>query len=130
MKPRISFTSAKIAVPASEDRLVTSEINQINVVYHCSESQTCEITSNDLKDSENIPTVSRSHFEDPILTNNDLFAEKDSNLGRTNSVEMSIDTSDHPPIRKRPFHNDHKSKNRLKNFFDAKITALARSRHL
>ena len=32
-----------------------------------------------------------------------LFAEKDTDLGCTDLVEMTLDTGDHPPIRQRPY---------------------------
>lgn len=35
--------------------------------------------------------------------NIDLFAKSDADLGRTDTVKMSIDTGDHHPIRKRPY---------------------------
>ena len=35
--------------------------------------------------------------------NLDLFAEKDTDLGKTNTIKMSIDTGNHPPIKLRPY---------------------------
>ena len=36
--------------------------------------------------------------------NRDLFVSDDKNLGRTDTVELRIDTGTHEPIRKRPYH--------------------------
>ena len=52
-----------------------------------------------------IPINCRETFEDLIEQNIDLFAEKDNDLGQTNTVKMSIDTGNHPPIKLRPKHN-------------------------
>ena len=38
-----------------------------------------------------------------IRRNADLFAEKDTNVGRTDTIKMSIGTSDHPPIKLKPY---------------------------
>ena len=32
-----------------------------------------------------------------------MFVTKDRDLGRTDIVKMSINTGDHPPIKKRPY---------------------------
>ena len=38
-----------------------------------------------------------------LTRNSDIFAEKDSQLGHTNTVKMKINTEDHPPIKLRPY---------------------------
>ena len=38
-----------------------------------------------------------------IRRNADLFAEKDTDFGRTDTIKMSIDTSDQPPIKFKPY---------------------------
>ena len=40
---------------------------------------------------------------DLIEQNIDLFAEKDTDLGKTNMIKMSIDTGNHPPIKLIPY---------------------------
>ena len=43
----------------------------------------------------------REIAEDLIEQNIDLFAEKDTDLGRTNTIKISIDTGNHPSIKLR-----------------------------
>ena len=38
-----------------------------------------------------------------IQENSDLFADKDTELGRTDIIGMRVDTGDHPPIRMKPY---------------------------
>lgn len=38
-----------------------------------------------------------------VQNNQDLFAEKDTELGYTDRVEVTIDTGDHPPISQKPY---------------------------
>lgn len=38
-----------------------------------------------------------------ILANEDIFAEKDTELGRTDTIKMKINTGDDPPIRLKPY---------------------------
>ena len=44
------------------------------------------------------PINHRETAEDLIDQNVDLFVEKDTDLGKTNKIKMSIDTGNHPPI--------------------------------
>ena len=50
-----------------------------------------------------VPNDHRETVEDLIEQNVDLFAEKDTNLGKTNTIKMSIDTCNHPPIKLIPY---------------------------
>ena len=42
--------------------------------------------------------------------NRDLFVSDDKNLGRTDTVELRIDTGTHEPIRKRPYRTPPQTK--------------------
>ena len=42
-------------------------------------------------------------LEDIVRHNLDLFAEKDTDLGKTQTIKMTIDTGGHPPIRLKPY---------------------------
>ena len=42
-------------------------------------------------------------IKDLIEQNSDLFVQKDTQLGHTDTVKMHIDTGDHPPIKNRPY---------------------------
>ena len=52
----------------------------------------------DLKQKIIVPINHRETPEDLIEQNVDLFAEKDTDLEKTNAFKMSIDTGNHPPI--------------------------------
>ena len=41
--------------------------------------------------------------KESLNKDSDIFAEKDSQLGHTNTVKMKINTEDHPPIKLRPY---------------------------
>ena len=43
-------------------------------------------------------------MEELVRYNLDLFAEKDTELGKTQMVKMKIGTGDHKPIRLKPSH--------------------------
>ena len=47
----------------------------------------------------------REIVEDLVEQNVDLFAKKDTELGKTNMIKMSMDTGNHPPIKLRPYRN-------------------------
>ena len=55
-----------------------------------------------LKEKIDAPDSDQPIVQELIRRNADLFAEKDSDLGRTDTIKMSIDTSDHPPIKLKP----------------------------
>ena len=46
-----------------------------------------------------VPINNRETVEDLIEQNVDLFSEKDTDLGKTNIIKMSIETGNHPPIK-------------------------------
>ena len=56
-----------------------------------------------LKSKLTVPAEQRPKIEAIVETNVDLFAEKDTELGKTNTLEMNIDTQGHPPIAKKPY---------------------------
>ena len=57
----------------------------------------------DLKQKIIVPINHREIVEGLVKQNVDLFAEKDTDLGKTNIIMMSIDTGNHPPIKLRPY---------------------------
>ena len=50
-----------------------------------------------------MPDKFRPEKQNLVLKNSDLFASKDSGLGRTDVVEMKIDTGDTKPIKMRSY---------------------------
>ena len=57
----------------------------------------------DLKKQIIVPINHRETVEDLNRTKVDLFAEKATDLGETNTIKMSVDTGNHPPIKVRPY---------------------------
>ena len=51
----------------------------------------------------NVPEQYADRIKKVLTRNSDIFAEKDSQLGHTNTVKMKINTEDHPPIKLRPY---------------------------
>ena len=49
-----------------------------------------------------VPFNHRETVDDLKEQNVDLFAEKGTDLGKTNTIKMSIDTGTHPTIKLRP----------------------------
>jgi hypothetical protein len=75
-------------------------------------SEVCTITEqeeddnvdfeNEFKDIK-VKEIYRKDITRIIKQNKDLFAKTDIQLGHTETVKMTIDTGDHPPIRNRPY---------------------------
>ena len=55
----------------------------------------------DLKQKIIVPINHREMVEDLIKQNVDLFTEKNTDLGKTNTIMLSTDTGNHPPIKLR-----------------------------
>lgn len=65
-----------------------------------------EITIEDKQEFLSDPSVPEEYKADIdrlLSTNQDVFAKKDSELGHTDTVKLTIDTGDHPPIQRRPY---------------------------
>ena len=45
----------------------------------------------------------KGEIVDLLLKNEDIFAASDADLGKTDLVQMKVDTGDHPPIKLRPY---------------------------
>ena len=57
----------------------------------------------DLKQKIIVPINHGETVEDLIEQNKDLFAKKDTDLGKTNRIKMSIDTANHPSVKLKPY---------------------------
>lgn len=51
----------------------------------------------------NVPDEYMTCITRLVSNNQDLFAEKDTELGHTNTVKMHLNTGDHPPIKLKPY---------------------------
>lgn len=57
-----------------------------------------------------VPEEFKSEVDKVLERNKDLFVTEDKDLGRTNTVEMRIDTGTHEPIRKCPYRTPLKQR--------------------
>ena len=57
----------------------------------------------DLKQKTIVPSDHRETVEDFMEQYVNLFVDKDTDLGRTNTIKISIDTRSHPPVNLRPY---------------------------
>lgn len=60
-------------------------------------------TSQDPTTDLNVPLEHRQRIERLVNKNNDLFASTDEDLGHTSTIQMKIDTGNHPPIKMKPY---------------------------
>ena len=78
-----------------------------------------------------VPPEHKGKLEKILSSNRDLFAQKDSELGHTSTVEMRIDTGMHPPIKNRPYRipiNKRQVVDKaIDEMLDAKIIERSRS---
>ena len=79
------------------------ECNFVNVNDLNQHKQTSLMISvfDDLRKKIIVPINHGEILEDLIEHKVDLFAEKDTNLGNTNTIKMINDTGNHPPIKQR-----------------------------
>ena len=57
----------------------------------------------EIKQKIDTPSTFKETVEEIVRHNLDLFAEKDTDLDKTQTIRMTIDTGDHPPIRLKPY---------------------------
>ena len=73
----------------------------------------------------------KSQIEKLIIRNQDLFANKDSELGHTETVKMQIDTRNNEPIKMRPYRTPIKNREvidkAVKEMLDTDIIRRSRS---
>ena len=73
----------------------------------------------------------RSQIEKLIIKNQDLFSNKDSELGHTETVKMHIDTGNNEPIKMRPYRTPIKNREvidkAINEMIDADVIRRSRS---
>ena len=78
-----------------------------------------------------VPEKFRGMIERMVKANSDVVANSDKELGKTNTVTMTIDTGEHPPIKLRPYRTPlHKRKiveTAVKEMLDAGIITRSKS---
>ena len=84
-----------------------------------------------LETENNCTTNHRETDEDLIEQDVDHFAEKDTDLGKTNTIKKGIDTHNHPPIQfklyRTPFAKHPIVDKEVNDMLIANITCLSRS---
>ena len=75
--------------------------NNVASVNSVIQNKSCE-TKIDLNDLD-VPEQYRPKIERLIMKNQDLFANKDSELGHTDTVKMQIDVGNNEPIKMKPY---------------------------
>ena len=51
----------------------------------------------------NVPLKYKARIQKTINKHKEIFASKDSELGHTDTVQMEIETGDHPPLKLKPY---------------------------
>ena len=97
---------------------VQNNVTQINSVI---QNNNCK-NKLDLKELD-VPEKYRSNIEKCILQNRDLFSNKDSELGKTDTVKMQIDTGNTTPIKMRPYRTPIKNREVVDQAIDEMLDA-------
>ena len=102
--------------------------NNVSTVNSVIQNNQCEskLNLNDL----DVPQQYRPQIEKIILQNQDLFANKDSELGHTETVKMQLDVGDNEPIKMRPYRTPIKNREVIDKAVDEMLDAnvICRSR--
>ena len=79
---------------------ITQHFVNVNDLNQWEQQTSLKASSFDgLKQKIIVPINHREIVECMVKQNVDLFAEKDTDLGKTNTIKMSIDTGNHPPSK-------------------------------
>ena len=90
-----TFCIRRGSVVGQMTQIKTRNISAVNLA---TEHDTTEGTTLDKTDI-NVPSEHKDDITKLVEENSDLFAQKDSDLGRTDTVKIKIDTGNEPPIR-------------------------------
>ena len=108
----------------------TSEVGSLDKVISNHNNQSDQ-TETDVNSQINVPDEHRQVIMNLITCNRDLFATEDTDLGKTDTIKMEIDTGNHPPIKLKPYRtplNNRKIvEEAVKDMLDAKIIRKSRS---
>ena len=102
---------------------ITGIQNNVSTVNSVIQNNQCEskLNLNDL----DVPQQYRPQIEKIILQNQDLFANKDSELGLTETVKMQVDVGDNEPIKMRPYRTPIKNREVIDKAIDEMLDANA-----
>ena len=83
---------------------VVAKVGRIEEATVCSLTEACaDQEAQGVKTDLSVPEIHKDRVQRLIRENSDLFADKDTELGRTDIIGMRVDTGDHPPIRLKPY---------------------------
>ena len=86
---------------------ISGNQNNMSSVNSVIKDNICE-SKIDLENELDVPQQYRSKIEKLITENQDLFANKDSKLGHTETVKINIDVGKSEPIKMRPYRTPFK----------------------
>ncbi|CAC5412399.1 unnamed protein product [Mytilus coruscus] len=84
---------------STEPGLMIKEINLVNVNQSQGTSGLEKLDESEIS----VPQEFKKYILRKIRDNEDIFATSDKDLGCTDTVQMTIDTGDHPPIKLKPY---------------------------
>ena len=104
---------------------IQNNVSTVNSVIKNNHSKD-KLNLNDL----DVPQQYRSKIEKLVLQNQDLFANKDSELGHTETVKMQVDVGNNEPIKMRPYRTPIKNREVIDKAIDEMLDAdvIRRSR--
>ena len=104
---------------------IQNNVSTVNSVIKNNQSKD-KLNLNDL----DVPQQYRSKIEKLVLQNQDLFANKDSELGHTKTVKMQVDVGNNEPIKMRPYRTSIKTREVIDKAVDEMLDAdvIRRSR--
>ena len=97
------------------------DISEVSSVQSCQES--CKSGENDQFKNITVPDDYRETVLTFLKKNSDRLASSDLDLGRTKTIEMTIDTGDHPPIRLKPYRGSLKNREVIDKAVDDMLKA-------
>ena len=111
---------------ANIQQVENSHVKTVNSVLKNSGNNETEIDFSDL----HVDNKYRKDIENIVLDNKDLFANKDSDLGHTDTVKMKINTQGHDPIKLRPYRTPINNREVIDKAIDEMLEAgvIKRSR--
>ena len=99
-----------------QDQCLVEEVKQ---EQSTSEKKKVETVINE----DGVPEEYVNRLKDLIEKNSDLFASSDLDLGKTDTVKMTIDTGDHPPIKLKPYRTPLKKRPVVNDTVDSLLKA-------
>ena len=104
---------------------IQNNVSTVNSIIKNNQSKD-KLNLNDL----DVPQQYRSKIEKLVLQNQDLFANKDSELGHTETVKMQVDVGNNEPIKMRPYRTPIKNREVIDKAIDEMLDAdvIRRSR--